>query len=387
MKMPDHILMYSYQKSGRYFAQIAEGLEDLGKSELQNLGAHEIKPAYRGFYFSADKQTLYRLNYCTRFLSRILAPLIRFDCHSDKYLYTTALKINWPSLIDLKETFAVKANVSQSKITHSHYASLRLKDAIVDAFRKKTGTRPGIDTRDPDVLFNLHIQNNKATIYLDTSGASLHRRGYRLNSITAPMQEIVAAAIIRLSGWNGSRPLVDPMCGSGTLLCEAMMHYCRIPAGYLREKFGFAALPDFDEKIWHAVKQAEDSRIRDLPPGLISGSDASGEAVAAAMANTRCFVQGAHIALSIKSIQDIKSLANSVIVSNPPYGLRLETEENIEDFMKQLGDFLKQRCTGSEAYLYFGNRELIKSIGLKPSWKRILVSGGLDGRLVKYRMY
>jgi putative N6-adenine-specific DNA methylase len=387
MKMPDQILMYNYQKSGRYFAQIAEGLEDLGKSELQNLGAREIKPAYRGFYFSADKQTLYRLNYCTRFLSRILAPLIRFDCHSDKYLYTTASKINWPSLIDLKETFAVKANVSQSKITHSHYASLRLKDAIVDAFRKKTGTRPGIDTRDPDVLFNLHIQNNKATIYLDTSGASLHRRGYRLNSITAPMQEIVAAAIIRLSGWNGSRPLVDPMCGSGTLLCEAMMHYCRIPAGYLREKFGFAALPDFDAKIWNAVKQAEDSRIRDLPPGLISGSDKSGEAVAAAIANTRCFVQGAHIALSIKAIQDIKSLANSVIVSNPPYGLRLETEENIEDFMKQLGDFLKQRCTGSEAYLYFGNRELIKSIGLKPSWKRILVSGGLDGRLVKYRMY
>ena len=140
-------------------------------------------------------------------------------------------------------------------------------------------------------------------------------------------------------------------------------------------------------KIWNAVKQAEDSRIRDLPPGLISGSDKSGEAVAAAMANTRCFVQGAHIALSIKAIQDIKSLANSVIVSNPPYGLRLETEENIEDFMKQLGDFLKQRCTGSEAYLYFGNRELIKSIGLKPSWKRILVSGGLDGRLVTYRMY
>jgi putative N6-adenine-specific DNA methylase len=356
--------MYSYQKSGRYFAQIAEGLEDLGQNELHALGAQDIKPTYRGFYFSADKGTLYRINYCSRLLSRILAPLIHFDCHSDKYLYKTASNINWPSLIDLKSTFAVKANVSHSKITHSQYASLRLKDAIVDVFRTKTGTRP-----------------------LDTSGASLHRRGYRLETITAPMQEIIAAAIIRLSDWSGTRPLVDPMCGSGTLLCEAMMHYCRIPAGYLRKKFGFAALPDFDAKIWAAVKQEEDSRIRDLPHGLISGSDKSEEAIAAAGTNTQCFAQGTNIELSVMSMQNIKSLANSVIVCNPPYGIRLETDESIKDFMKQLGDFLKQRCTGSEAYLYFGNRELIKSIGLKPTWKKILISGGLDGRLVKYRMY
>jgi putative N6-adenine-specific DNA methylase len=379
--------MFTYQKSGRYFAQLANGLEDLGKIELEKLGAHDIKPVYRGFYFSADKAALYRLNYCSRFLSRILAPLIRFDCHSDKYLYKTASKINWPSFISLKNTFAVKANVSHSKITHSQFASLRLKDAIVDAFRKKTGKRPNVDTREPDVLFNLHIQNNKATIYLDTSGASLHRRGYRIESITAPMQEIVAAAIVRLSGWDGTKPLVDPMCGSGTLLCEAMMHYCRIPAGYLRKKFGFESLPDFDVKTWVAVKQEVDSSIRDLPPGLISGSDKSAEAISAAKTNTKCFAQGAGIALSVKSIQDIKALKDSVILCNPPYGMRLDTDENIKNFMKQFGDFLKQRCKGSDAYLYFGNRELIKSIGLKPTWKKILISGGLDGRLVKYSMY
>ena len=188
--------MFTYQKSGRYFAQLANGLEGLGKIELEKLGAHDIKPVYRGFYFSADKAALYRLNYCSRFLSRILAPLIGFDCHSDKYLYKTASKINWPSFISPKNTLPVKANVSHSKITHSQFASLRLKDAIVDAFRKKTGKRPNVDTREPDVLFNLHIQNNKATIYLDTSGASLHRRGYRIESITAPLQAIVAAAIL-----------------------------------------------------------------------------------------------------------------------------------------------------------------------------------------------
>ncbi|KPJ99922.1 MAG: RNA methyltransferase [Desulfobacterales bacterium SG8_35] len=379
--------MFAYQKSGRYFAQIAEGLEDLGVKEMQELGARDIKPVYRGFYFSADKAALYRLNYCSRLLSRILAPLIRFDCHSDKYLYKTASNINWPSLIDPENTFAVKANVSHSKITHSQYASLRLKDAIVDVFRKKTGKRPDVDTREPDVLFNLHIQNNKATIYLDTSGASLHRRGYRLESVTAPMQEIVAAAIIRLSAWNGTRPLADPMCGSGTLLCEALMHYCRIPAGYLRKKFGFTALPDFDAETWNSVKQKEDGRIRELPPGLISGSDRSGEAIAAAKTNIRCFTQGANITLAVRSIHNIRSLENTVIVCNPPYGLRLETDENIKDFMRQLGDFLKQRCKGSDAYLYFGNRELIKSIGLKPTWKKILISGGLDGRLVKYSVY
>jgi putative N6-adenine-specific DNA methylase len=379
--------MFTYQKSGRYFAQIAEGLEDIGKKELQELGARDIKPGYRGYYFSADKASLYRLTYCSRLLSRVLAPFLMFDCHSAKYLYKTACKIDWPSLVDLKDTFAVKANVSHSKITHSQYASLRLKDAIVDVFRNKTGERPNVDTKTPDVLFNLYIQNNKATIYLDTSGASLHRRGYRLHSVAAPMQEIVAAAIIRLSSWDGNRPLIDPMCGSGTLLCEAMMHYCRIPAGFLRKKFGFESLPDFDAKIWSSVKQEADSHIRDLPPGLISGSDKSGEAIEAARTNIKNFSQGKNIALSIKSFQNIQSLENYSVVCNPPYGIRMDTDNKIKDFMKQLGDFLKQRCKGGEAYLYFGNRELIKSIGLKPDWKKVLISGGLDGRLVKYSLY
>jgi len=379
--------MFTYQKSGRFFAQIAEGLEGPGRKELQELGAQDIKPGHRGFYFSADKASLYRLNYCSRLLSRILAPLLRFDCHSAKYLYKTACKIDWPSLINLQNTFAVKANVSHSKITHSQYASLCLKDAIVDVFRNKTGKRPNVETKTPDVLFNLYIQNNKATIYLDTSGASLHRRGYRLQSIAAPMQEIVAAAIIRLSGWNGNKPLVDPMCGSGTLLCEAMMHYCRIPAGYLRKKFGFESLPDFDAKIWASVRQKTDSRIRELPPGLISGSDKSGEAIEAARANSASFSQGKNIELSVRPFQDIDSLEKTVIVCNPPYGIRMDTDDKIRDFMKQTGDFLKQRCKGGEAYLYFGNRELIKSIGLKPDWKKILISGGMDGRLVKYDLY
>jgi putative N6-adenine-specific DNA methylase len=237
------------------------------------------------------------------------------------------------------------------------------------------------------VLFNLHIQNNKATIYLDTSGGSLHRRGYRLQTVTAPMQETVAAAIISMTEWDGSRPLVDPMCGSGTILCEALMHTCRIPPGVLKKKFGFESLPDFDHKIWSAIKSETDKKIQKIQAGHISGSDQSQEAVSAARANSKILPQGNKIHLSAKSYQDITSLQNKVIVCNPPFGIRMETDEKILAFMKRFGDFLKQRCKGSDAYIYFGNRELIKGIGLKPSWKKVLISGGLDGRLVKYSLY
>ena len=379
--------MFTYQKSGRFFGQITEGLEELGLKELRELGAKEIKPSHRGFYFSADQASLYRINYCSRLFSRILAPLLRFDCHSSKYLYKTACKIDWPALISLDNTFAVNANVSHSRIRHSHYASLCLKDAIADVFRDKTGKRPNVDTKAPDIRFNLYIQNNKATIYLDTSGGSLHRRGYRTKSVAAPMQETIAAAIIKYSDWHGEKPLIDPMCGSGTLLSEALMHYCKIPAGYLRNKFGFQSLPDFEKKIWQTVKQEADAWIRSLPEGLISGSDISSEAVAAARANIGCFQQAKNVRFSVSAYQKIKNLTNTVIISNPPYGLRLGAESDMAEFMTELGDFLKKQCTGSTAYLYFGNRELIKKVGLKPSWKKLLISGGLDGRLVKYSLY
>jgi len=379
--------MFTYQKSGRFFSQITEGLEELGLQELRELGARDIKPSHRGFYFSADQASLYRINYCSRLFSRILAPLLRFDCHSSKYLYKTACKIDWPSILRLENTFAVNANVSHSRIKHSHYASLCLKDAIVDTFREKTDSRPDVDTKTPDVRFNLYIHHNKATVYLDTSGGSLHRRGYRIQGVAAPIQETVAAAIVQYSNWDGEQPLIDPMCGSGTLLCEALMHYCRIPAGYLRKKFGFESLPDFDKKIWQKVKQEADRQIRDLPENMISGNDISSEAIKAARINADCFVQARNIRFSISAYQKIKSIQNSVIITNPPYGLRLGSESDMAKFVKELGDFMKKQCTGSTAYLYFGNRELIKKVGLKPSWKKPLISGGLDGRLVKYSLY
>jgi putative N6-adenine-specific DNA methylase len=391
---------YEYRKSNRFFAQSADGLEDLSAAELARLGAADVKPAYRGVYFSADHETLYRINYTSRLATRVLAPLLSFDCHSARYLYKTARSIDWSDFLDTGDTFAVFANVVNSAIQHSQYAALRLKDAIADQFRERRGDRPSVDTRDPDVWFNLYIQNNHAVVSLDTSGGSLHRRGYRVESVEAPMQETVAAAIVDLSGWDGSRPLYDPMCGSGTLVCEAAMRYCRIPAAYLRARtgrersgrrrgapvFGFERLPDFRPAEWRSVRDAANRDIRRLPAGLVGASDASAKAIAAARANAATIPDGDRITFQIKKFQNLGPIEDATLLCNPPYGLRIGGAD-AGRLTGEFGDFLKQRCRGSEAYVYFGKRELVKRIGLRPSWKRPLKSGGLDGRLVKYELY
>ncbi|MFQ5628300.1 MAG: class I SAM-dependent RNA methyltransferase, partial [bacterium] len=242
--------MYLYQKTSRYFAQVADDVKDLAEADLQSLGAKSTRQVYRGIHFTATPEVLYKINFRSCLSHRILAPLMTFDCHSDKYLYKTALQIKWQDFLAPSKTFAVNATVSHSNITHSKFAALRLKDAVVDYFRERTGKRPSIDTEYPDVWLSLHIQNNKATISLDTAGGSLHRRGYRRKTVEAPMIETLAAAIIRYSEWDGRSPLCDPFCGSGTLLCEAFLHATQTPAAILRKKFGFERLPDFDVAIW-----------------------------------------------------------------------------------------------------------------------------------------
>ena len=379
--------MYKYQEHPRYFAQVAGGLEEVGSAEITGLGAREVAPAYRGLYFDADPATLYRINYRSRLLTRVLAPLTSFSCHNPDYLYRTLLEVDWSDFMNVDDTFAVFANVSNSKIRHSKYAALRVKDAIVDQFRERTGRRPSVDTTSPSVWFNLYIENNHATLSLDTSGGSLHRRGYRTESTSAPMQETVAAAIIQMTGWDGESPLYDPMCGSGTLLAEALMHVCRIPAGYLRPRFGFEALPDFDPALWTRVRKKANANIRPLPDGLISGSDRDASAVEAARMNLAQLPHGDHIRLKVADMLALEGFSGTTLVMNPPYGKRMSQTDEAMGLMKSIGDFLKQRCTGSTAYVYVGERSLLKSVGLRPTWKRELISGALDGRLAKYEMY
>jgi len=386
-KSKPQISEYKYIKDSRFFAQIAEGIKEAGAEELERLGAKDITPTFRGLHFKAEKSVLYRINYSTRLVSRCLAPLISFSCHDTDVLYNKAKKIKWEDFFSKDDTFAVASNVSDSSITHSQYASLRLKDAVVDYFREKTGKRPNIDTFNPDIILNLHIRKDRADISFDTSGGPLHKRGYREETVSGPMQETVAAAIIRYTEWDGSIPLYDPMCGSGTLLCEALMRYCRIPSGIFREKFGFESLPDFDKSVWKEVKKEADGKIIELPEGIISGSDMSKKAVNASKTNIMGIHFGKNVSVKKTDFKNIAEIEGQVIVTNPPYGIRMGGDQNLDMFYKSFGDFLKQRCKGSTAYVFFGERMFIKKIGLKASWKRPIRAGGLDGRLVKYELY
>ena len=379
--------MFAYQKDGRFFAQAARGLDELVRSELAELGAQDIEIASGGLHFRADAAGLYRINYCSRLVSRVLAPLASFACSSDTMLYDAARTLDWQMLLSLEKTFAVFANVRDSQISHAHFAALRLKDAIVDYFRDRCGRRPDVDTENPDLGIHLSIHQDQAFISLDTSGGSLHRRGYRVQSIAAPLQETLAAALVRISGWQGERPLVDPMCGSGTIVAEAFMHYCRVPSAFKKEKFGFEVLPDFDPGVWEQVRRESDAAIRPLPEGLIRGSDNDRQALAAARNNLREIPATRGVPLERKDFRELPEIRDATIICNPPYGIRVGELEPTRFLYKEFGDFLKRRCQGSTAYVLCGNLELIPAIGLKPARRFPLFNGPIECRLLKIEIY
>jgi len=380
-------LVYDYEKDLTYFAQVSESVKELAVEELKELGAVNVDPKYMGIKFKADQESFYKIIYLSRMISRVLAPLKTFACPDPSAIYKNSKSIKWMDFISRRKTFAVVSNVSDSAVSHSQYAALRVKDAIADYFRDMTGRRPNVDKNNPDFLINLHIRKDVATLSVDASGGALHKRGYREKSILAPMQEIIAAAIIKMSGFDGTSPLYDPMCGSGTLLCEALMLANNIPCGIFRQKFGFTTLPDFNKPLWEKVKKEADSKIRETGKGIIAGSDISLDAVNATKTNLMGIHYGNDVEVLEKRFEDIESLTDTTIVINPPYGIRLSKGENLENFYKILGDFLKQKCTGSSAYVYFGETQYIKNMGLKPAWKKFLKLGQLDGRLVKYELF
>ncbi|MGB5893413.1 MAG: THUMP domain-containing protein [Ignavibacteriaceae bacterium] len=336
--------MYNYQKTNRYFAQAADDIKDIAEEELLSLGAQNTSQAYRGIYFTANTKELYTINFHSRLINRVLAPLISFNCRSDELLYKRSLQVNWEDFLDSSKTFAVFASVTNSTINHSKFASLRLKDSIVDYFRNRTGKRPSIDTREPDVWFNLYIENNEATISVDTSGGSLHRRGYRKQSVQAPMIETLAATIINYSGWDFKSPMFDPFCGSGTLLCEAYMFASNTPASIFRKKFGFERLPDFNLSLWKKIKEDALEKIIPVKKGTIAGSDISSDAVKASIENCKVIDKDNVIEIKNNDVFDIDKIDGSTIICNPPYGIRIGKSDDLDDFYKRFGDFLKQRC-------------------------------------------
>ena len=370
-----------------YFAQIADGLEHMGGNELARLGAVALRPVRRGIHFKADPETLYRVNYCSRLCTRVLAPIRSFACPDAAAIYRAASQIDWKRFFTVEQTFAVFASTAGSRVPHSQFAALKLKDAVVDQFRDAHGRRPSVDARTPDLWINLFVHQDQGTISIDTSGGSLHRRGYRMHSVDASMQETVAAAVVSFSQWDGQYILIDPMCGAGTLITEAVMAYCRVPAGFRRKAFGFQMLPDYDARLWQRVKAEADAKIRKLPPRLVYAGDIDARAVSATRTNCKQIPQARTVDVIRKDLFQIESLENRIILCNPPYGIRMRNLGDLDDFYRRLGDFLKQRCKGSTAFVYFGKREMIKRIGLKPTWKKPLRNGGLDGRLAKYDLY
>lgn len=378
-----------YLQTGTYFAQIAGGLEKLGARELENLGATEINIINRGLDFKADRETLYRICYCSRLVTRILAPVHRFRAENPEALYLETKRIDWTNIFKLDQTFAVFANVSHSNIDHSQFAALKVKDSVVDMFRKRyRQKRPNVDPADPDLWIALHIHDNEATLSIDCSGGSLHKRGYRQQQVEAPIQETLAAAILEISGWDGKKKLYDPMCGSGTLLSEAWMRAAGLPAQVLRKKFGFMMLPDYDRRVWVKVKLGEEKNQRLVRGGLIRGSDIDPAAVRMTRRNNARLPGGDELIVKTIDFRDLPPMdEGTLILCNPPYGVRLMADEDMAAFYKDFGDFLKNKCKGCQAFVYFGDRELIGNIGLKTSMKMPLRNGGLDGRLVWYELY
>jgi len=367
-----------------YFAVVSGSLEKIARLELENFGARIIWDIPRGLHFCCSKESLYRILYEARLIQRVLMPLLHFDCHSIKYLYQQAFKnIPWHTMFGLSQSFGIDTNVSNSFTRHSLYAGQILKDAICDNFRERFGERPAFTNKEPDILFNLHIHDNKVTISLDILGQSLHKRGYRKASVEAPLQETLAAAIIQMGSWDQEMPLWDPMCGSGTILAEALMLYCRIPAGYLRNHSRLELMPAFDSGLWQEVVKQANAGIRELPQGLIRGSDINETAIRAAEENLRLLPFGDRVKFETMRFESYSGDFCGIIFSNPPYGVRLGNHDDVGILYSALGDYLKQHCKGSTAYILCGSKELIPKLRLRAHWSKSIKNGDLDSRLAK----
>jgi len=367
-------------------AKTMAGLEDLLVEELTALGAENVEKLYRAVSFEGDNEMMYKANYLCRTALRILKPVTKFVARDDMALYNNVAKIEWHNIFDIKETFAIDAVVSGPYFTHSQYAALKVKDAIADEFRQHCGARPSVDVDNPTLRINVYIENEKVTLSFDSSGDSLHKRGYRKVVDKAPMNEVLAAGLIKLTGWNYDCNFVDCMCGSGTIPIEAAMAAMNIPAGYFRENYGFMSWHDFEEGTWDKMKAEADDAIRDFDFEILA-SDHSAKAVDIARQN----IAAAHLSHDINlSKQDMFELVppegGGVMLINPPYGERLE-EDDIVDLYKGIGDALKKHFKGFTAWIISSNKDVIKQIGLKPSKKIELFNGPLECKLERFDVF
>ncbi len=371
-----------YSVIGKTFS----GLENLLMEELQDIGIKKPTPIIRGVAFKAHLEDIYRINYCCRYALRFLVEIRSFQAIHEDMLYQGVRKIAWDDLLNVKQTFAVYANVVKSNISHSHYAALKAKDAIVDYFREKYGLRPSVDKLHPEISIHLYIHNNQCMVSLDSSGEALFKRGYRKSATAAPLNEVLAAGMVALSDWKKDQPLFDPMCGSGTIPTEAAMKANNIPSGFFRSEFGFMHWGNYNKRIWADIKHEADQHI--LHDNLnIHCSDINKMAIDICRKNFKAAglerkINLAHADFFKKKLE----LNNGILIINPPYGERMNLEST-DELYNQLGNVLKQNYSGNTAWILSSDMKALKHIGLHAERKIKLFNGPLECRFIKLSLY
>ncbi|MBR5777139.1 MAG: RNA methyltransferase [Bacteroidales bacterium] len=373
-------------KSFKMIGKTMFGLEEILAEELRNLGAQDIEPINRAVAFTGTMETLYKANYCCRTALAILKPFAEFEANNEQELYDNVNQIKWEQIMDVDCTFFIESAANSKIFTNSYYAALKTKDAIVDRFRRMFGRRPTIETENADYKFNLHITNNKVTLLMNSSGDSLHKRGYRQGVGIAPINEVLAAGLIQLSGWKADSNFYDPMCGSGTLLIEAAMYANNIPAQYYRKKFGFMKWKNYTPSEWKSVKEKADRNIKDFDYE-ICGCDIDRNVLEQAEKNLRFTKLHHDVCLYHDSFQNQDAPEGEcMIITNPPYGERI-TIDDLNSLYSSIGDKFKSFGNGKTAWLITSDFRAMKNIGLKPSRKIQLYNGALECRFLKFDLY
>lgn len=373
-------------KSFGMIAKTMAGLEEVLAIELKNIGAENIQILSRAVSFNGDNNIMYKANFLCRTALRILKPIAVFEAKNEDELYVEVGKINWKQFMSDDETLSVDTVLNNSDFTNSVFVSQKVKDAIVDQFRRRTGRRPSVDLNNPKLRLNVHIFETTCTLSADSSGQSLHKRGYRKITPPAPINEVLAAGLILLSGWDRNSNFVDPMCGSGTIVTEAAMMALNIPPGYYRKNFAFENWNDFDEELWNNIKKEAAANINEFE-GEIIGSDISNEAVVMARENIKSAGLHKDIKIIHKSVDEFQPpIGGGVSVINPPYGERLGIK-NITELYRSMGDAFKKFYASYDVWVISSDIKTIKLIGLHPSKKIKLFNGPLECRFMKFSIY
>ncbi len=373
------------QKEYQMIAKTFKGLEDVLAQELINLGANDVETDRRVVYFRGDKALMYKANLHLRTASRILKPICTFRADDTDDLYSKIKEVDWSQYISGNQSFAIDSTVYSETFNHSQFITYRVKDAIVDWFNEHKGKRPRISVSNPDIYLNMHISHDTCTLSLDSSGESLHKRGWRAEQTEAPINEALAAGMLLLAGWHGQCDLIDPFCGSGTILIEAALIALGIPPGIYRNHFAFEKWTDFEPELFQQLYNDE-STEREFDHHIF-GSDKALKAIRVAERNVKSANMQKYISLEVADIKDLQpKTQNCIIVTNPPYGERLDIK-NIMELYANFGEALKHRFSGSTAWVISSDERYLKNMGLKPSARIPLLNGALDCRFNKYELF